>query len=602
MTQGADVKSLAAVSTRGPYLPAVSPQFLLAMLHRDYPERAGYECSPQSIVGATDMIHRLIFFLIAAAAVPASIGAAADGPTAVWKLAGDAKDQSGNGLHGQNRGVTFQEGAFPARSAKFDGRGSHIEIPVAESLRLGTDPFTISLWVHTGGELDDDLGDLISQFDAKTRTGFHLSLRNNAGVTHSQANYRQLQLGIDAGTEPVFTDQGRPGNAIFGQSMAVHHGHLYVGTCESGKDQAGHVYRHDGPDKWTDCGSPDQANSITAMAAFGGELYVGSGKYRLGGSSLAESENPHLGGKIYRHLGDQKWQEVGRFAEMECVGGMVVYRGKLYVSSLYKPASFWRYEGDQRWTSLEVPGGKRVEALGVYNGYLWATGYDEGHVYRFDGMSWSDLGRVGEEENTQTYAFATYQGELHVATWRTGKVFRWRNEKWEDRGRLGEELEVMGMIVHNGSLYAGTLPLGQLYRYDGGSQWKLLRQLDSTPDVKYRRVWTMAEYQGKLFATTLPSGHVWTLETGAAVTWDREHPVGWHHVAAQRTSERLRLFVDGELVAESPLPQAKLNLTCGEPWRIGAGSGDFFQGALADVRVDRRALSDQEIRELAKRK
>lgn len=91
------------------------------------------------------------------------------------------------------------------------------------------------------------------------------------------------------------------------------------------------------------------------------------------------------------------------------------------------------------------------------------------------------------------------------------------------------------------------------------------------------------------------------METGASVTWDREFPSGWHHVAAQRTNDRLQLFVDGEPVAESPLPTAKLNLSNEKPWRIGAGSGDFFNGSMADVRVDRRALTAEEIRRLAKR-
>ncbi len=544
-----------------------------------------------------------VLLVIAVTSIGAGGTRGAEPPIARWKLAGDALDSAGNALHGRNQGVAFQKGEFPARSARFDGHGQHIEIPFAEPLKLGRKPFTISLWVDTAAELDDDLGDLVSQFDSQTRTGFHLSLRNNAGVTHSQANFRQLQFGIDAGTEPVFTDEGRPGNAVFGQSMAVHEGHLYVGTCEAGESEVGHVYRYDGPGNWSDLGTPDRANSITGMAAFGGSLYVGSGKYRLGGSSLKESDNPHLGGKIFRYLGERRWEEVGRFPEMEAVGGMVVFRSKLHVSSLYKPAAFFRHEGERDWKKLEVPNGKRVEALGVYDGYLWASGYDEGHVYRFDGETWVDLGRVGEEENTQTYAFATYQGLLHVATWRTGKVFRWRNGMWEDRGRLGEELEVMGMLVHNGSLYAGTLPLGQIYRYDSDRQWVLLKQLDSTPDVKYRRVWTMAQYQGKLFATTLPSGHVWSMQTGACLTFDREFPAGWHHVAAQRTDDRLRLFLDGELVAESkPTGANSLDLATDRPWQIGAGSGDFFNGALADVRVDRRALSADEIRDLVKRK
>ncbi|HUQ70428.1 MAG TPA: LamG domain-containing protein [Planctomycetaceae bacterium] len=540
--------------------------------------------------------------LMSAVAVATASGSAADGPVARWKLAADVKNAIPGGADGQNHGVTFEQGTFPQQSAKFDGRGNHITVPHAESLDLGTGDFTISLWVNTATESDDDLGDLISQFDPKSRTGFHLSLRNNAGVTHSQANYRQLQFGIDADSEPVFTDEGRPGKSVFGQSMAVHDGALFVGTCEPGSDQAGHVYRYDGTNRWIDCGSPDKANSITAMAAWNGSLYVGSGKYRLGGSKLSESENPHLGGRIFRYLGEQNWEEVGQLPEMEAVGGMVVFRGKLYVGSLYKPAAFFRYEGDKQWTPLAVPNGKRVEALGVFNGCLWATGYDEGNVYRFDGEEWTDLGRVGEPENTQTYAFATYQGQLQVATWRTGKVFAWDNDAWQDRGRLGEELEVMGMLTHNGCLYGGTLPAAQIYRYDGGQAWTALKQLDLT-ETQYRRVWTMAQFQGKLFATTLPSGHVWSMLTGECVTWDHEFPSGWRHVAAQRKGDTLRLFVDGMLVGETTAGEASsADLNSEQPWKIGAGSGDYFHGSLADVRVHRRALSLSEIRELAEHK
>lgn len=544
----------------------------------------------------------LVALGIGAALVTGSRGWAAEPPAAHWPLAGDTRNAVAAGPHGAGQGLVYRDEGFRARHAIFDGRGAHVTVPADEPLRLGTADFTLAMWVNTAADTDDDLGDLVSQFDPSTRTGFHLGLRNHTGVTHSQANHRQLQFAFDAGTEPVFIDEGRPGTAIFGQSMAVHDGVLYVGTCEPGRDQAGHVYRYDGTGRWVDCGTPDKANSITGMAAWNGSLYVGSGKYRLGGSSLKESENPHHGGRIFRYLGGTKWEEVGHFPGMEAVGGMVVYRGKLYVSSLYRPATFHRYEGERRWTQLPVPNEKRVEALGVFDGYLWATGYDEGHVYRFDGSSWVDLGQVGEKENTQTYAFTAYQGRLQVATWRTGKVFAWDQGAWQDRGRLGEELEVMGMQVYNGMLYGGTLPLGQLYRYDGGRTWTLLKQLDTTPDVTYRRVWTMAAYQGKLYATTLPSGRVWSMQTGAAVTWDREFPAGWHHVAAQRQGDAVRLFVDGRVVAESRSARAaKLNLTNAQPWRIGAGSGDYFHGALADVRVYRRALAATEIAGLARR-
>jgi hypothetical protein len=526
---------------------------------------------------------------------------AAAGPASHWPLARDTRNAVPGAPHGETSNLSFAPDGSVGPHARFDGRAAQVRIPASPALTIGQSDFTLTLRVHTAAELDDDLGDLVSHYDSGTRTGFTLALRHASGVTHSQPNHRQLQFGIDAGSEPEFRDEGRPGTAIFGQSMAVHAGSLYVGTCESGPNGTGRVFRYLGPGRWEDCGAPDRANSITAMTVWNGHLVVGSGKYRLGGSALKESENPHLGGRIYRHLGGQSWELIRHFPAMESVGGLLVHRGALHVGSLYRPAAFWRGTTDGRWEELSVPGGKRVEALASFNGQIWATGYDEGHVYRREVAGWTDLGRVGEPENTQTYAFTVHAGRLQVATWRTGKVFEWDGAAWLDRGRLGSELEVMGMMVHNGALYAGTLPLAQLYRHEGGGDWRLLRQLDTTPDVQYRRVWTMAEYQGRLFATTLPSGHVWSLRAGATVSWDHELPSGWRHIAAQREGDTLRLWVDGEKVAESRRPGAeRFNLSHAGPWKIGAGPGDFFNGGLADVRYYRRALGADEIRAIAR--
>lgn len=492
-------------------------------------------------------------------------------------------------VDGEAHDVRFGEVAGRAAAA-FTGSGAHVTISHSPDLRLGRGDFTITAWMHTDPHVDDDLGDLMAHFDPASRTGLHLGLRTNAGVRSSCANDRQLQFGIDAGTEPVFVDEGRPGDAIFGQSLAVHGGRLYVGSCVVSGDMKGHVHRHAGPGRWEDLGSPDKANSVTAMASWDGSLYVGSGRYRLAGTNLPESTNPNPGGRIYRLRPDDTWEQVGELPEVEAVGGMVVFRGKLHAGSLYKPAGLFRHEEDGRWKPLALPDGKRVVALGLFNDALHATSYDNGHVYRFDGTAWEDLGRVGD--STQTYGFAVHHGRLQVATWPSGRVFEWLAETWADKGRLGDEKEVMGMLVHNGCLYGGTLPLAQIHRHDGGRSWTLLIQLDRTPDVEYRRVWGMAQHDGRLFATTIPSGHVWSMRTGACATWDQPFPAGWHHVAAQRAGGALRLFVDGRLVAESRAAAADaLDIDCDEPWTIGAGSGDFFHGAVADVRLYRRALS-----------
>lgn len=517
-----------------------------------------------------------------------------------WKLAGDAQDSGTHALHGKNQGVKFEPAKPGTRhpGGIFGGKQESITIPHAAALKLGQSDFSISLWAYTAKDLDDDLGDLLSKYDPATRTGFHLTLRNNAGETNSLANTRQLQFGIDQKSEPIWTDAGRPGNSILGFSMTVHEGTLYVGTCEAQPDQTGHVYRYAGDSKWIDCGIPNKANAVSSMAVFEGQLYAGTAKYRLKGSALAESENPNLGGQILRLDGEGKWTPCGQFPEAEGIGGMTVYKGRLYASSLYKPAAIYRYEGDAKWTPLTPPDGKRTVSLGVYNGSLWATSYDNGHIYRYDGETWTDTGATGD--NTQNYSFADYQGQLCVGTWPSGKVYRLNAEnKWEDMGRLGMELEVMGMLVHNGKYYAGTLPLAEVYRLDGEREWTRLRQLDPT-ETKYRRVWTAAQYAGQVYWSALPTGRIIAMEAGKCVTYDREVPAGWRHIAAVKAGGTLRLYVDGKRVAESTaFDPAKFDLSNEQPLRIGAGSGANFNGRMSDVRLYGAALSDENVAALA---
>jgi hypothetical protein len=158
----------------------------------------------------------------------------------------------------------------------------------------------------------------------------------------------------------------------------------------------------------------------------------------------------------------------------------------------------------------------------------------------------------------------------------------------------------MAVAVYNGMFYVGTLPLAKVFRYDGGEMWTDLGQLDKTPDVKYRRAWSMAVFQGRLFCGTLPSGHVFSREAGKCVTYDHELPAGWRHIAAVRRSDRLELFIDGRRVARSSVFDSKdFNLAAGRPLRIGSGQHDFFRGRMKEVKIWRRALQDDEIEAIA---
>ena len=54
---------------------------------------------------------------------------------------------------------------------------------------------------------------------------------------------------------------------------------------------------------------------------------------------------------------------------------------------MYRPGGLFRYDGGTTWTACGTPDGKRVNSLAVYNGSLWATGYDEAGIYRYDGRT-----------------------------------------------------------------------------------------------------------------------------------------------------------------------------------------------------------------------
>lgn len=521
-----------------------------------------------------------------------------------WPLKADTTDSTGHGHNGTAANVSWPDKV----SAQFDGRKSVIEIPDHADLKTGGDPFSVAAWVYTETVLDDALGDVLSKFDPGTRKGFNLSIMNYPGVTSGQPNWRNVHFGIDdaAITQP-WTDCGRPGQCKMLWSLCVWNDNLYASTFELEADQAGHVYRYAGCSDWEDCGSPDKANAVTSLAVFKGQLYAATACYDSIGSSLPPSPNRNPGGKVYRFDGPGKWSFCGQLENpdtgtADTVHNLVVYRGKLYAGSMYRAGKgLYEYQGNKTWKYLGHPG-CRVDILGVYNGDLYTTSYDApGIVARWNPTRlWQSLG--APPDTSQTYAFMPYEGRLSVATWPNATVYRLtEDDRWISQGRLGEENETMGMVVYNGKLYAGSLPLAKVFRHDGGTTWTDTGRIEFTPDMLYRRVWSMAVFRGKLFAGTMPGGHVWSFEAGQNVTCDRELPPGWHHLAAVRASDHLRLYIDGKLAARSPTyPDRRLDVSNTKPLRIGFGSHDHFNGRLADVRFYREALTGAAVASLAK--
>lgn len=463
---------------------------------------------------------------------------------------------------------------------------------------LGAGDFSISAWVNAA----DEGGDILSMYDPAARRGFNFSVVTSTGSNCAQPNWRHVHFGIDNGriSQP-WTDCGRPGGAVLIFSLAVHQGGLYASTCEPDAASSGRVYRWKGGTQWVECGAPDRSNSVAALAAWNGSLYAGTARYNLGGSALPASTNQVPGGRVFRYEGNAHWVDCGNPGGIAAIHGLVVFRGRLYASSLYQTAGVYRYEGGREWRFCGNGAGKRINTLTVHDGHLYGTSYDVGQIFRYDGdQGWTSVGEL--PGTTQGYGFATHNGKLHVATWPRATVFRFDGDgNWTDCGRLGGELEGMGMAVHNGKLYAGTLPLAEVYRYDGGRAWTNTGRVDLTPDVKYRRAWTMALYRGKMFCGALPSGRVWSFEAGRNVSHDFELGPGWRHLAAVRNRGRLELHVDGKLAARSePFPSADYGLPASAPLRVGWGARRPFDGSLRDVRLYGRVLNSGEIRNLAR--
>lgn len=532
-----------------------------------------------------------------------------------WPFGENLDNQSATPLQTVNHNVVLapSPGNPQRQAAQFNGLDSYLEIPHHPALDWGTGDFTLSVWIETR-EQSDVVGDIAGKFDSAARRGWSLGVVTNSGVTTTaQSNYRHLHFGIDNGQhDTCWKDCGRPGNAVFIYSMATIDGKLYAGTFEQGADETGHLWRYEGDGRWHHCGAtPDGSNSVQSVIQFDDAVYCSTGRYKSVGSRLGAHKNNAPGGHVYRIEADGRWTDCGVPGSDDAVPeetpdtgaytgkadetcGLTVYRGRLYATSFRRHGAFV-YEGGQTWKHIGLE--QRLMTFTVYRDQLYALA-NGGPVYRYDGgENWTCCGTPGQSQ--QTYAAATYQGELLVGTWPECEVLRYAGrEEWTNLGRVGYEREVMAMALYNAKVYLGTLPMANVWRLDD-DDYAYMGNLDNSPEAYLRRVWSMAVYQGKLYAGTLPAGRILSFEAGRLATHDSALPAGRHHIAAVRGGDRLRLYLNGEMVAESGAFEAGLfDLGNGQNLQIGAGPHQFFKGSMSDLRLYRGALERQDIQEL----
>jgi len=570
-----------------------------------------------------------ILFAVACPAAAAD-AAATNGLVGHWKLRGDARDSSGHGNHAINHGVRLENGAF-------DGVAAHLEVPASDSLRFGTGDFAFSVWVHTEAQVDDAIGDVLELYDPARRRGITLAINSSASGYLSQSSDRHVYFGIDNAKLGEWEDCGRPNatSPYVSNSMIVFKGRLYAATMEGATEADwAHVYRYEGGQRWTDCGrvGNERTTGVGPLLIHDGELHAVTTTYDW----TRVREGNFDPGRVWRYQGGTNWADRGvPNPDNRTLNAASSYQGKLYVGGGPQTWGVSVRQDDGTWQeSIRFPmGGPRScfpHASGRFNGELFIAFPG---VHAFDGNAWRWAGvPIEPESSLQTHSFAVFQGSLVAGTWPLGKVARYRGgESWEEIGRVGADgTEVNSLVVYNGKLYGGSIPRAEVCRFDDQPQWTSLRRFYSpagwTPVppapiggdptraqvAEWSRVTSMTIHRGRLFASIgnctssvkdTPAdirGTVHSIEAGKCVSYDDELAPGWRHLAAVREGGRLKLYVDGQLAAEStPFAVADYDLSTDRPLRIGRGQIDSFNGRMADLRAYRRALTAAEIQQQA---
>jgi hypothetical protein len=513
-----------------------------------------------------------------------------------------------------------------ADQGSFDGRHTYVEIPPSASLNFGQDDFTLCAWVWAAANMDNGFGDVLTQYDPARRRGVNLSLLASAGGYSSRGDDRHILFGLDDAKESVWEDCGRPSptSNYVSNALTVFDGSLYAPITDAEKEEDWcHVFRYTGR-AWEDCGrvGDRKTRGVGGMVVHQGRLYAATWNYdwtRVGRNRKDQPPYPADFCHVYRYVGGKEWEDCGQPGECRRLFGMASFRGQLYVAA--EDGRCYVHARDKTWRECGTfP--HYAHPLSVHQDRLYAGVLDPAGVYAYDGATWKALGnpQPPPERCTQIHDMEVYRGKLHVTTWPRGHVIRLDpGDKWTDCGRLGDAIEMNALTVYNGKLYSGSIPRAEVFRYDDGTTWTSIRRfLDPAGYVfkdskEWARVTSLTTYGGKLFASmgSCTSSHldapadfrgkVYAMDVGQCVSYDRDLGPGWKHLAAIRRGERLELFVDGRLVAESPASKhGRIELTNQQPLRIGFGEMDYFSGKIREVRVYRRALEPDTIQRLTR--
>ena len=491
--------------------------------------------------------------------------------------------------------------------------------------------FTIALWIKVPRDRAGMAGGLAAKFDSVTRRGFTLNAISSSGGYCGPGDEVRISFGVDDGSEPTWTDCGRPlaSSNYVSNSLTVFDGSLYAATSDAPREpDRGHVYRYLGEREWQDCGKVPRegASGIGPMIVHRDALYAAAWNYDWTRVHQQALEPCH----VYRFVDSGRWEDCGQPGKSKRIFGLGSYKGVLYAAG--DDFTVQAYRGDASW--------EQVAALPTYGhpltagaGAMYLGTLDPAGVWTFDDMRWRDIGNPLDDPQrcSQVHSFAWYHGELHAGTWPLGRVARWTPARggWTDLGRLGDSTEINGLAVYNGKLYGGSIPRAEVYRYERPQSWTrirrffgppgwrpvLVRNMEKPPNGDRRmREWTrvtsLTEHDGRLFASVgsctsaaidAPPdvrGTVHAMSAGAVATTSHSLEPGWHHVAAVRKGSRLEVFVDGKSAASS-FGRVTGSTASAASFSAGKSLPGHFAGELRAAQVWESALDARRIAALA---
>ena len=329
-------------------------------------------------------IFRFVFALFLAVSSSRIAEAANHGLVGYWKLAGDCRDYSDNGLDAVNHNVDLETG-------EFNGRNAYLEVPDSPKLKLGDGRFhdcRRGLHREKHRRCAGRPGEQVrSRGAARFQSDIHLQyVRLQFAKQHAQSVLWSRQR-----NDGKWTDCGRPGGLCHSSdALTVFNGDLYVGTVDA-PDEAdwAHVYRFKVGriGKTAVASATGKARGVYAMIVHDGALYAATAGPH-GGDKINKGDF----GRVYRYHGGKEWEDIGQPGDHYRINSLASFNGKLYALSINtggKNGGVYVYDGGQKWTQCGDFG--RPHTSGVHDGRLYAA-YPQGEVFAFDGKNWEHLG------------------------------------------------------------------------------------------------------------------------------------------------------------------------------------------------------------------